>query len=181
MVAGVRERDAAAFEVLFRRYYAGLCAVATRYARSAESGEEVVQDVLLGVWRQGAAWAPTRGARAYLYGAVVNRALNSRRHERYVTGHAARPGQARESVSADAALYEDELATALRSAVAQLPERRRLVFELSRDHGMTYAEIAEALGLSQKTVDQQMGRALKALRAALVAYAALSLVFFTGT
>jgi RNA polymerase sigma-70 factor (ECF subfamily) len=61
----------------------------------------------------------------------------------------------------------DEMAMAIRVAVASLPDRCREIFLLSREQNMTYAEIAKVLGLSIKTVETQMGRALKALRTRL--------------
>jgi RNA polymerase sigma-70 factor (ECF subfamily) len=105
-----------------------------------------------------------------LYGATINRALNRRRHDRYVAAYEVEARDERLAEPADAALYEDELAAVIRAAVADLPARRRAVWQLSRDHGMSYADIAATLNISPKTVDQHMGRALKAIRAALTAY-----------
>jgi RNA polymerase sigma-70 factor (ECF subfamily) len=64
----------------------------------------------------------------------------------------------------DAGVVEEEMDAALRRAVADLPERCREVFELSRVHGLRYAEIAQTLGVSVKTVEAQMGKALRQLR-----------------
>ncbi|HJU73447.1 MAG TPA: sigma-70 family RNA polymerase sigma factor, partial [Gemmatimonadaceae bacterium] len=70
----------------------------------------------------------------------------------------------------DESVTESELAAAVRAAVDRLPPRCREVFMLSRDSGLTYGEIAKALGISIKTVETQMGRALKALRESLKIY-----------
>jgi RNA polymerase sigma-70 factor (ECF subfamily) len=61
-------------------------------------------------------------------------------------------------------LQDEEIQRALREAVAALPERCREVFELSRVQGLRYSEIAEAMDISVKTVETQMGKALKLLR-----------------
>jgi RNA polymerase sigma-70 factor (ECF subfamily) len=64
----------------------------------------------------------------------------------------------------DHQLFEHELAGLVERLVGELPEQRRLIFSLSRDHGLSYAEIAQALDISIKTVETQMGRALRQLR-----------------
>ncbi len=71
------------------------------------------------------------------------------------------------SASAPSLLVEDEIEVALKTAVSELPERCREVFELSRIHGLKYAEIATVLGISVKTVEAQMGKALRSLRVKL--------------
>jgi RNA polymerase sigma-70 factor (ECF subfamily) len=67
----------------------------------------------------------------------------------------------------DAAVHASELAAAAERAIAELPERCRLVFTLSRQHGLRYAEIAQVMGITVGTVEVQMNRALKALRTKL--------------
>jgi RNA polymerase sigma-70 factor (ECF subfamily) len=91
------------------------------------------------------------------------------RHERVVLHHVPdtialfdRPPRA-----TDADLSTSEIVSAVRIAVERLPERCRLVFTLHREQGMSYREVAEVMGISPKTVDVQMGRALKALRRSL--------------
>jgi RNA polymerase sigma-70 factor (ECF subfamily) len=66
-----------------------------------------------------------------------------------------------------------DLATAVRAAVDRLPPRARAIYRLQREAGMSYAEIARELGISVKTVDGQMGRAIRMLRASLAGYLAI--------
>ena len=65
---------------------------------------------------------------------------------------------------ADRDLADHQIDAAVRAAINELPPRCREVFELSRIHGLKYAEIAETLGISQKTVEAQMGKALRVMR-----------------
>ncbi len=170
-VTRVRLGDENAFESLFEAYYPSLCDFAQSYLRSAESAEEVVQTVFLRIWEQRATWEPTTGVRAYLFAACRNQALGILKHERVVVRTATRAtredlalGIGHGAPAPDAELHATELANALRNAVHALPERRRMVVVLRWQHQMSYAEIASVLGISVKTVEVQMGRALASLR-----------------
>ncbi len=174
LAACVRAGDVHAFEAVVRAHYAGLCAFVARLAGPAGDGvvEEIVQDVLLAVWRRRAEWTPAQSVRAYLYGAVRHGVQRWRKRDRLMAVWQAGAvlEDPRHADPADAALAGAEVAGAAARAVARLPARCRLVFELHRQHGLSYTEVAAALGISPKTVDVQMGRALKALRASLADY-----------
>jgi RNA polymerase sigma-70 factor (ECF subfamily) len=163
------EKLAQDIERLFREHYRGLCAVVRDYVHSLDAAEEIVQEIFLRVWdncRRGEA-PPTR---AYLYTAARNHAVSVLRHERVVQSHEEMVGVAEESVAESTVLDEleaDELTIAARSAIAKLPDKCRRVFVLSRERELTYAEIAQVLGISVKTVELHMTRAFKALRAEL--------------
>lgn len=165
-------RDEREFETLFRTYHAPLCSFAHRYVRAPDVAEELVQEVFLHLWQQRSAWDGRGTIKTYLYSAVRNAAVSYLRHERVVARRSAETLALfdRPQPSTDRRVADVETAMAVRAAVDRLPERCRLVFTLNREHGMTYADIARTLGLSIKTVDAQMGRALKALRKYLGAH-----------
>ena len=172
LAARLRDGDRGAFEALFRAQYAPLVRHAARMTGSTAEAEELVQEVFLQLWSRRDALAIRESPVAYLYRGVRNRALNAVRHERVVRNWAAaQPPEASEPAvaSADTAA-EDEVARAVRDAIAALPERCREIFLLSREQGLTYAQIAATLELSIKTVETQMGRALKSLRERLAAF-----------
>lgn len=157
------EREA--FDLVFRTHYPSLVAVAERITGERAVAEEVAQEVMLELWRRRETLAVEESLRAYLVRAARNRALNHLRHERIT--RRAEPLLATESVTAPegpARLAEEEIGAAVRAAVDALPERCREVFELSRVQGLRYAEIAGTLGISVKTVEAQMGKALRVLR-----------------
>ena len=172
LLARIARGDRGAFEQLFREHYAALVRFGEGLLRSRELAEDTVQEVLLNLWRQREVVRVDDSVRAYLYRAVRNRALNQIRNER--VRREAVPQLVLESLSegeaGDAGVLETELETAVRTAIAELPPRCREVFELSRVRGLRYSEIAETLGISIKTVETQMGRALRSLRGRLRLY-----------
>lgn len=140
--------------------------------RAAESlvqsravAEEIVQDVMLEMWKRRESLDNKGTPQAYLFQSARNRALNHIRHER-VTRKGEPQILRRESADAisHSLVVEGEIHVALRKAVERLPERCREVFVLSRMHGLRYADIARTLGISIKTVEAQMGKALRMLR-----------------
>lgn len=163
--------DEAAFDTLFRATYASLVRVATWLVHDQGVAEELVQDVWLEVWRRRTALALDEEPRRYLLRAVRNRALNHLRHERVVarTASLVAPEEATPA-TAPAQVDARDLDAAITAAVAALPPRCRVVFELSRRDGRSHAEIAAALDIAPKTVENQMGKALRLLRSALAAW-----------
>jgi RNA polymerase sigma-70 factor (ECF subfamily) len=159
--------ERATFETMFRSHYQALVGFGARYTGSIAIAEEVVQEVFLAMWRQKATMPPADKIRSYLYRAVHNRALNVVRHERVARTRDAESVEPRFSEPADEKLLREETERLIQAAVDRLPERCRLIFILSREQKLTYAQIAEVAGVSIKTVETQMGRALRSLRNAL--------------
>lgn len=164
------EGDRQMLERIFREHYRELVGFAYRYVESSSIAEDVVQDVFLALWRNRNAMADGSRIRAYLYRATYHKCLNALRHHR-IERELSQPSrdESRE-IAADARLIAEETAIAVRRAVDRLPERSRLMFRLSREEGLTYAEIAQVAGVSIKTVETQMGRALRSLREQLEPY-----------
>jgi RNA polymerase sigma-70 factor (family 1) len=169
---GIRAGDPSAFETLFHAYYAPLCSFAYRYLGARDLAEEIVQEVFLCIWERRESWDVRTSVRSYLLTSVRNAALSYLRHERVVRRRQAEVRDSHESVAAspEACALEAETVVAVRQAIARLPDRCRLVFTLHREQGLTYAEVAEALGISPRTVEVQIGRALKSLRKALASH-----------
>lgn len=153
-----------AFEVIFRTHYAQLVGLAEAILRARAPAEDAAQDVMLELWRRREQIVVETSLRAYLVRATRNRALNQLRHQR--VAERVRPEALGQSTapSADRDFAEKELEAEVKRAVSDLPERCREVFELSRVHGLTYAEIAGVLSISVKTVETQMGKAIRVLR-----------------
>ncbi|MDB4875554.1 MAG: polymerase sigma-70 factor [Gemmatimonadetes bacterium] len=168
----IRGGSTTAFERLFREYHPGLCSFAVRMIGRDDVAEDLVQEVFLFIWRHRESWDVRTSVRQYLYSALRHGALRYLRHERVVRRHIPETIALfdRAPKPADAQLVRAETIALVRAAIARLPERCRLVYTLHRENGLTYAEVAEVMEISPKTVDVQMGRALKALRRALGSY-----------
>jgi RNA polymerase sigma-70 factor (ECF subfamily) len=161
----LRKGDTTAFDAIFRTWYGPLVGTAERMLRDRAVAEELVQDVLLELWRRRESLAAEGSPQAYLFQATRNRVLNHLRHLKIE--QRSEPELQTDSASAphaDAEVTQEELSVAVQDAVRSLPDRCREVFELSRVHGLKYAEIAAQLGISVKTVEAQMGKALRTLR-----------------
>ena len=161
----LRQGDSAAFDEIFRTWYGPLVGTAERMLRDRAVAEELVQDVMLELWRRRETLAADGSAQAYLFQATRNRVLNHLRHLKIEQRSEPEVrGESSSTPHADAAVVEEELDVAVQRAVQSLPDRCREVFELSRVHGLKYAEIARQMGISVKTVEAQMGKALRTLR-----------------
>jgi RNA polymerase sigma-70 factor (ECF subfamily) len=157
--------DEDAFDAIFRVWYAPLVRIAEGIVRERAVAEEVVPDVLREVWRRRERLGSEEAPRAYLIRSARNRALNHVRHLRVEQRGAPKAaGPAVTGPMGAARLVEAELEAAMHAAVGALPPRCREVFELSRVHGLSYADIGRSLEISIKTVEAQMGKALRLLR-----------------
>jgi RNA polymerase sigma-70 factor, ECF subfamily len=171
LVEQVRAGNDAAYDEVFHTWYPTLVRVAAALVRDGDAAEEVAQDVMHELWRRRETLDPTASLRAYLLRSVRNRSLNHLRHLRV-----RRESEAEvealydEPLAADQPIVARELADAVQAAFDELPPRCREVFELSRIRGLKYAEIAETLGISQKTVEAQMGKALRVMRERLAGW-----------
>lgn len=154
-----------ALEEIFYKYGQSLINYARRYTKVREASEDIVQNVFLAIWRNRRSLVIEKGLKVYLFRAVRNQALNVLRD-----AHSEKDMHAKNSFTIspskelpDPVEYE-ELRRAIQQAISSLPTHCREIFLLSRIDGLSYADIAELLGISVKTVETQMGRALRGLR-----------------
>jgi RNA polymerase sigma-70 factor (ECF subfamily) len=164
LLARLRQGDDDAYAAIFRAHYSWLVLSAARLLGAKAPAEDLVQDVMLELWRRRETLALTGALRPYLHQSVRNRALNELRHGRTARRSEpfVRPPSA--APAADARASSRELEAAVADAVATLSPPQREVFDLSRRDGLTYPEIASVLEISVKTVEARMGRALRHLR-----------------
>ncbi|MEM9895173.1 MAG: RNA polymerase sigma-70 factor [Bacteroidota bacterium] len=162
----VKKGDLKSYEQLFRKYLSDLYRFAFSFLRDEVIAEEIAQEVLLYIWEKRDRIDVQTTFKTYLYSAVKNKCFN------YIKTELARQ-KATEDVNESmlsVTLEDDNTAEVeliklkVRRAIDALPKKCKHIFILSRDAGLTYEEIAEELELSKKTVENQMGIALKKLR-----------------
>jgi RNA polymerase sigma-70 factor, ECF subfamily len=182
LAAGVRAGDAAAFEQLFQSYYRRLYVFVESYVRAPEVAEDLTVDVFVRIWERREGWELRGSLRAYLYAAARNEALAWLRRQRMVQRvhdgalhDDCPPGMGAPPAPGDAAVQARELAEAVEQAIGRLPERGREALVLHRQHGLSYAEVGEAMGISPRTVEVHIRRAFQALRDELVRFLPLLL------
>lgn len=161
--ASIAAGDRTAFEQLFRTHYRPLCAFAVQYVKDADRAEDLVQDLFFRLWQDRERTSVTTSLKAYLFASVRNRCLNAVK----VQGRVRSLNEEMDDREVEDGREEDEHTERIarvQAAIAALPEERRKVFRLSRYDGLKYQEIADQLGISVKTVENQMGKALKTLR-----------------
>lgn len=181
-IKALSEGDITAFEMLFRNYYQPLCNYAYTFLQDKEDAEEIVQSTFLLVWEKRDTLAIRTSVKPYLYAMVRNACLNVLKHEkikqRFAGEEIALADRAHDSVSHTIA--SNELEYRIKVAMNELPDQCRMVFKLSRFEELKYAEIAEQLNISVKTVENHMGKALKIMREQLKDYLPLILVLLSG-
>jgi RNA polymerase sigma-70 factor, ECF subfamily len=169
----------AAFEKIFKIYYKPLCHYSYSFLNDGAEAEEVVQNTFVKIWERRSTIQIQTSVKAYLYSMVRNSCLNVIKHEK-VKQEFAKDHQYVSETSrpvVDEKMISNELESKIYEAMRTLPEQCRLVFQLSRFEELKYQEIANQLEISVKTVENQMGKALKMMRLHLKEYLVLVLLF----
>ncbi|AYL94612.1 RNA polymerase sigma-70 factor [Mucilaginibacter celer] len=158
-----------AFTELYNRYWDKTFAVAYHRLDDELEAEEVVQEVFLSLWQRRRELKLNYTLATYLSVAVKYRVINhldrQYRREQHLDELSFCFDETQDSTTQW--LEEKELRERIEQGISQLPEKCRIVFLLSRDENKTYAEIAAELGISQKTVEAHMSKALSSLRQSL--------------
>lgn len=168
LILRAQRGDVAAFETLFRRYWAPLCIFAFRYTKQRDAAQDVVADVFSRLWDTRETWNVRVSIKAYLYAAVRRRALNVVRHDKVVSTNAESfPDSAENVPPVDEQLIHEETVAAIRTQIDTLPERMRIIATLRWYDRLSHAEIAETLNLPLRSVTNRLTYTLNLLRARL--------------
>lgn len=172
VLSALKEGKETAFEMLFKTHYQALCQYAYSFLNDRDEAEEVVQATFINVWDNRDRIEIQTSIKSYLFRATRNSCLNVIKHEKVKRQHAAFELAGGEPTHENVAqaVISTELEEKIYEAMKALPEQCRLVFQLSRFEELKYAEIAGQLEISIKTVENQMGKALKIMRSQLSDY-----------
>ncbi len=173
IINNIAQGDEKAFESLFKSYFPELCFYAVRFVEDMETAEEIVQDIFFNIWENKNKLLNIKtSVKSYLYTTVKNTCLNLIKHKKVENKYREYFSQQLQKDELDEAnwMTNNELQTKILETVEKLPARRKQVFKMSRFEDLSYKEIASKLNISVKTVENQMGSALKFLRAELKNY-----------
>lgn len=159
------------FEKLFRDYYPLLCSYALRFVKNTDQSEEIVQELFCQLWENRKELKVHTSLNAYLYKATYFNSLQLLRkkgvksqYEKYI-----KHNNSEHSLSIDT-VEENEIQSIIQKTLINLPSRCSEIFKMSRFEGLKYQEIADKLSISIKTVEANMGKALKVFRKNLKDY-----------
>ena len=168
------------FNQLFTDYYVNLYRFAYTYVKDSDISEEIVQEIFLLLWEKRNSLIISTSIRSFLYTSIKNKALNYIRDEKTRIGH--ENEFAREQSAKFTQILNfcerEELTQIIDQTIHELPKQCRIIFEMSKNENLTYKEIAQHLNISPKTVENQMGIALKKLRNKLSPYLTCLIVLF---
>jgi len=165
----IRQGDKGQFESLFRSSYVSMVRYAKMLVKDHDTAEEIVQDLFFRLWQDKEKIKIESSLNGYLFRAVHNRCLHWIEHNKVVERYA------REATMAEPVTFENpadiisyrELQLKIAKIIERLPDRCGRIFCMNRFEGLKYSEIAEKLSVSVKTVEADMGKALKEFRKAL--------------
>lgn len=167
----VKTGDLKAYETLFHRYYKHLCAFSSGIIHDDAAAEEIVQDFFVKLWEKRNQITIETSVKHYFFRSVKNLCLNHIQHNKIKLRYSQKMmTESDQQVTAEDHEADFELYEKIEESIGSLPEKRREIFRLSREEGLKYREIAERLNISVKTVEAQMGLAIKTLREKLKNY-----------
>jgi RNA polymerase sigma-70 factor, ECF subfamily len=167
----IRSGDEAAFRTLYAEHFSALVRTATYLTSDNLLAKDAVQNAFLHFWQRRDAIQVEIALYPYLRRMVINEVLAMQRKSQRRNALRQKQAQAKTfHTDVEDAVHEQQTRAAILAAIDALPERCSEIFKLSRFSEMTYQEIAEALEISVKTVENQMGKALKMLRDSLKNY-----------
>jgi RNA polymerase sigma-70 factor (ECF subfamily) len=168
----IRTGDLRVFEDFFRGLYQPLCFYALKYVSDPDTAEEIVQDLFFTLWEKREELIITTSLKAYMYTATHNRCMKfldhkqiEQKYEKYQRVNAAESFEPASDLTS-----VNDIQRIINKTLDSLPERCSRIFRMNRFEGLRYNDIALKLSISVKTVEANMGKALKLLRENLKEY-----------
>lgn len=175
----LKNSSSAAFKMLFEKYSRRIYTFSLGYLNDAGEAEEIVQEVFLKIWKVREEISTEKSFDAFLFTMAKNAILNTIRksnyHKAFVEYTKLHPTK---NILVDEELNFNELQQAYFKSVEKLPERRQQIFRLSREKGLSNVEIAAKMGISVKTVENQMTSAIADVKRNLRSFGFSGIIFF---
>lgn len=169
LVIRMRQHDKDAFKLLYNRYNKKIYFFSLKYLKNSVEAEELVQSVFINIWEKRESLDATNSVRSYIYRSAVNYIYNYLKkkaiHTRFIESEITK-GEVHSNHTYEQVLFHD-LERSINTFVETLPPQQKKIFQLSRFEGLTHKEIAIKLDISERTVENQMYRALKILKTIL--------------
>lgn len=160
----INDNNKDAFTDFYSHNFRKLILISEKYVQSIPAAEEIVQDVFLKIWEEKELLSEIKSIKPYLYRSVVNASINFINRQKNIEKHHLKIADHITPDDAERHDEENELIILLYHEIELLPQKCQQVFKLSRMEGLKYRDIASQLNISEKTVENHMGNALKILR-----------------
>lgn len=161
----LKDGDKTAFKVLFQKYYSALCHFGCQFLHDPQMAEETVQEFFVHIWEKRESLNIEASVKHYFFRSIRNQCLNQLQHQKIRQQYASKVIESsHQEIDPEQSFLEVDLMERIEKSIASLPPKRQEIFRLSRVQGLKYKEIADELNISVKTVEAQMGLALKHLR-----------------
>ncbi|MEE9374335.1 MAG: RNA polymerase sigma-70 factor [Saprospiraceae bacterium] len=154
------------FKSLFQQYYTPLCNYANSFVKNWDSSKDIVQSTFLKVWKNWSSFEGALSQKNYLFRAVKNTLIDYVKKEKRMD--VLKNGNKSLFISTEKELDSFIIMSEIMISLDKLKPKNRQIFILHKLEGLTYPEIAKFLGVSERTVEDNMARAIKALRKDLV-------------
>src|SRR4030042_799049 len=178
LISKLKAGDSSAFSNIFTAYYQDLVMFAARFSNSLDSAEEIVQDTFVRLWEKHESVKIDVSFKSYLLKMVQNKCINWLRHNKIMRSHNnyVIDSSPKFEYDTDSYMLYSELQEQIKSALCKLPAEVSEAFQMNRYKGLKYNEIAELMGVSVRTLEVRIGKALQILRNHLKGY----LIIFIG-
>lgn len=160
----IQSDDESALDLIFEKYYTHLYQIANQVLSDSGMARDMVQEVFFRFWQNRTTISIKTSLKGYLQRSIINQCISFKRGQGKVSFSENSPAFPDNSADIQEILEATGLENLIRAAIDQLPDQCALIFRLSRFEEMSYQEIALHLGISPKTVENQIGKALKSLR-----------------